>query len=66
MPDEIQLEVSDQGCGIDDEIQASSFAGRSSGVGLRGIRERVRQIGGALQIQSNRNGTTVLVVLPIH
>jgi signal transduction histidine kinase len=30
------------------------------------MRERVRQIGGALQIQSNSNGTSVLVVLPVR
>jgi len=66
MPGEIQVEVSDQGCGIKAEIQERFFAGRSSGVGLRGMRERVRQMGGALQIQSNCNGTSVLVVLPVR
>ena len=62
---EIQLEVRDQGRGISPKIQQEFFAGKSSGVGLRGMRERVRQIGGALQIQSDGTGTTILVVLPI-
>ena len=62
---EIQLEVSDQGRGIDEETQAKFFAGNSAGVGLRGMRERVRQIGGALQLQSNSNGTSLLVILPV-
>ena len=66
MPGEIQVEVSDQGCGIKAEIQENFLAGRSTGVGLRGMRERVRQIGGSLQIQSNGNGTSVLVVLPVR
>jgi PAS domain S-box-containing protein len=63
-PEEITLEVSDQGRGIDPETQERFFAGRTSGVGLRGMRERVRQIGGALQIQSTAGGTTVLAILP--
>ena len=66
MPDEIILEVSDQGRGIDPETQERFFAGRTSGVGLRGMRERVRQIGGALQIQSTAGGTTVLAILPVR
>jgi PAS domain S-box-containing protein len=64
-PGEIQLEVSDQGRGMSREIQENFFAGRSSGVGLRGLRERVRQLGGSLQIHSNGNGTSVLVRLPV-
>lgn len=63
-PGEIELEISDNGRGISPEIQEKFFAGSSTGVGLRGMRERVRQVGGALQIQSNGNGTSILVVLP--
>jgi signal transduction histidine kinase len=66
IPGEVDLEVIDQGCGIDPEIQERFFAGKSPGVGLQGMRERVRQIGGALQILSNGKGTSVLVVLPIR
>jgi signal transduction histidine kinase len=32
---------------------------------LRGMRERIRQLGGRMQIQSSGNGTSVIVVLPI-
>jgi two-component system, NarL family, sensor kinase len=65
-PGEIQLQVSDQGRGINREIQDKFLAGKSSGVGLRGMRERIRQLGGGMQIQSSGNGTSVIVVLPIH
>ena len=65
-PQEIQLEVTDQGRGIGTEIQEKFFAGKSTGVGLRGMRERVRQIGGALKIESNENGTSILVLLPVR
>lgn len=41
------------------------MAGRSSGVGLRGMRERVRQIGGTLDVISGEHGTSVVAALPI-
>ena len=66
IPGEVQLQVTDQGCGMTPELQERFFAGKSSGVGLRGMRERVRQLGGALQIDSNRNGTSIVAVLPIR
>jgi signal transduction histidine kinase len=34
------------------------------GVGIAGMKERVRQIGGNLQIQSDRNGTVVTAEFP--
>jgi PAS domain S-box-containing protein len=64
-PGEIQLQVSDQGRGIKPEIQAKFLAGKSSGVGLRGMRERIRQLGGGMQIQSSGNGTSVIVFFPV-
>ena len=64
-PGEIQLQVSDQGRGINREIQDKFREGKSSGVGLRGMRERIRQLGGGMQIQSSGNGTSIVVVLPI-
>jgi signal transduction histidine kinase len=65
-PKEIRLEVIDEGKGIDREIQEEFLMGRSSGVGLRGMRERVRQIGGTLDILSDERGTAVVAVLPIR
>ena len=66
IPGEIHLDVADQGRGIDPETQVKFFAGKGTGVGLQGMRERVRKLGGALQIQSNGNGTSVLVILPLQ
>jgi PAS domain S-box-containing protein len=63
--DSLQLQVSDQGHGINREIQDKFLAGKSSGVGLRGMRERIRQLGGGMQIESSENGTSVIVVLPL-
>jgi signal transduction histidine kinase len=64
-PAEIKMEVKDQGRGINQEIQSKIASSSSAGVGLRGMLERVRQIGGTLEIHSNGNGTSVLVTLPL-
>ena len=45
-PGEIKLEVSDEGKGLDQETQSKIASGETAGVGLRGMRERVRQLGG--------------------
>ena len=63
---EVELEVTDEGRGINRETQEEFFVGKSSGVGLRGMRERVRQLGGTLQIHSNGNGTSIVAILPVR
>jgi two-component system NarL family sensor kinase len=35
------------------------------GVGLSGMRERIEQLGGVLQIRSGPDGTTITAVLPV-
>jgi len=61
---EIKLEVSDEGVGISAETQSKIAGGETAGVGLRGMRERVRQLGGRLEISSNGKGTTVTATVP--
>jgi len=60
----VRLEVADAGRGIPPEILA---ANRSTlpGVGIAGMRERVRLRGGHLEIQSSADGTTICAVLPL-
>jgi signal transduction histidine kinase len=62
---EAKLEVKDDGRGMSQKRQMEIYSGESSGVGLRGMRERVRQIGGTLGIQSSAIGTSITVVLPL-
>jgi signal transduction histidine kinase len=64
-PGEVRMEVSDEGRGIHQEIQSKIASGENAGVGLRGMQERVKQIGGTLEIHSNGKGTSVLVTLPL-
>jgi PAS domain S-box-containing protein len=62
----VSLEISDNGKGIPPEVLASlSRPGGQVGVGIRGMRERARQLGGKVRIRSSKLGTTVMVALPI-
>jgi signal transduction histidine kinase len=38
---------------------------RGSGVGIRGMRERLRQYKGTLNIESGASGTTISVTIPL-
>jgi signal transduction histidine kinase len=62
---EITLEVTDEGRGISSELQTRISSGASSGVGLRGMRERIRQFDGRLEVESDHGGTKIIAVAPI-
>jgi signal transduction histidine kinase len=64
-PNEIELEVSDQGKGIPQAKIWEIEMGGASGVGLSGMRERVRQLGGQFEIRSDGKGTVVSAKLPL-
>jgi PAS domain S-box-containing protein len=62
----VRLEVADNGKGISEAILATlNSSGGQLGVGIRGMRERVRQLGGWLQIRSRATGTTIIVTLSV-
>ena len=52
------MEIQDNGRGMTE--------GARAGVGLSGMRERLRQLGGRLEIESDAEGTTVLASLPLE
>ncbi len=58
----IRLRVWDHGKGLPKETADDVPAG--FGVGIRGMHERVRQLGGRMEIRSESTGTTVEVELP--
>jgi len=63
---ELHLEVADHGCGISKEILKQLNGGTVlPGIGIAGMRERVRLLGGLMEICSSSDGTTVRVKLPI-
>jgi two-component system NarL family sensor kinase len=62
----VNLQVSDLGRGID---KAKGAAGNGKtprlGVGILGMRERMKQLGGNLDIDSRSSGTTVRATIPL-
>jgi len=60
----VTLEVQDYGKGIPSETLDGGAKG-TLGVGIGGMRERLRQLGGTLDIRSDRSGTLVRATLPI-
>ena len=59
----ISLEVRDEGKGISPEKLAQLQA-KGGGVGIRGMRERVLQLGGEMRLNSEGNGTLIAITLP--
>jgi PAS domain S-box-containing protein len=60
------LEVADEGRGVPPGIltEAGQDWTRALGVGLRGMNERMRQLGGTLHLSSSERGTTVSASVP--
>jgi PAS domain S-box-containing protein len=56
------VEVMDQGQGI---ANFTSLDRQTTGVGLRGMRERVLRLSGQFQVRSGENGTTVKATFPV-
>jgi PAS domain S-box-containing protein len=62
----VRLEVADNGKGIPEDVLAAlNSSGGQLGVGIRGMRERIRQLGGWLQVRSQPGGTTIISSLPV-
>lgn len=62
---QISLEVEDRGKGIPPERRQVMNSDATAGVGIRGMRERLRQLGGSLEINSTETGTVVVARLPV-
>jgi PAS domain S-box-containing protein len=62
---EILLEVTDDGCGIPPQKLAARQEQAMIGIGILGMRERMRQLGGQMEISSANKGTSVYVKLPL-
>jgi signal transduction histidine kinase len=65
----VRVEVKDKGRGIGEQKRAelTSSAMSAPGVGLRGMRERMRQLGGTLEIDSDGEGkgTVITAIVPV-
>jgi signal transduction histidine kinase len=57
-PQKVEVEIADDGIGFE--------PGRTRGMGILGMEERIRQLGGSLQLESAPGkGATVRAVLPL-
>jgi PAS domain S-box-containing protein len=64
--EQLILEVMDDGKGIDPKrLGRFNQTGTGMGIGLTGIRERIRELGGTLDLISNGKGTSLRVSVPV-
>lgn len=59
------LAIVDQGIGLPEEVLARFKASGTSGVGLAGMRERIRELQGTFEVESSNTGTRVQVSVPL-
>jgi signal transduction histidine kinase len=63
--EKIILEIRDDGCGIPAErLLRLREASAETGVGLAGMRERMNELNGKLEIESDGHGTTLRAIVP--
>jgi len=65
LDDRLFIEIGDDGHGIAAAMRDDRDALLASGVGIAGINERVRELGGEMTIQSADSGTKLRVTLPV-
>lgn len=61
----VVLSVKDFGRGVPGEVLDRFWKTGNVGVGLAGIRERLKELGGSLEIESNLDGTLLRATVPI-
>jgi len=62
----VTLEIRDQGHGLSANGNAEAPGPAVPGVGIQGMRERVRQLGGHFEIQSSEGATVVTAAIPMR
>ena len=66
LPDKIILEIRDRGRGISAErLDLLRQSSAETGVGLAGMRERLHELNGKLEIDSDGNGTSLRAIVPL-
>jgi two-component system NarL family sensor kinase len=63
--DDVVVRIQDEGHGMPQRPADRYQKGRMPGVGILGMRQRLRQLGGRLEIESDSQGTTVTARAPI-
>jgi two-component system NarL family sensor kinase len=63
--DVVALEIHDEGHGLRDPVTHDDSLPETLGVGIQGMRERVRQLNGTFEVEFTGTGTTVRARVPI-
>ena len=61
---EVNLMIQDDGCGVPAETLRAFNDGLAGGIGLAGMRERLAELSGTLDVHSEKSGTMVRATLP--
>jgi signal transduction histidine kinase len=65
--EQLRLEIKDDGRGVPQKRLKSLMEGAAeAGLGVAGMGERMRELGGSLEIRSDRAGTTVVISIPVE
>lgn len=63
----VQMRISDSGCGIPEQLLREWREMRAPlGVGMAGMLERTREMGGGFDVQSSSAGTTLTITIPLQ
>ena len=62
----VTLTIADDGKGIPQEILSRFHDGSAPGIGLGGMRERLAEFGGIINVQSSSGGSVVQAIIPSH
>lgn len=67
LPHQVRIDIRDHGKGMSAEALERFQANDGNfGLGLAGMRERVRELGGQIEVQSGPDGTLITTVLPVE
>lgn len=62
----LELTVADDGCGIRGDAGRPREGIAGNGMGISGMRARLREFGGSLEIRSGPHGTTIGAIVPLR
>jgi signal transduction histidine kinase len=61
----LKIKIEDAGRGFSSGMKHTVASMTHAGVGIQGMRERLRHLGGTLQIDSDQTGTRIIAVIPL-
>jgi signal transduction histidine kinase len=64
IPDGLAVTIRDHGRGIARGVLERSSVGKGAGVGILGMKERLKHLGGRLEIETSRHGTQLKAIIP--